>query len=501
MDTPRPGYDDPAQAEWDARYEQVLAALNVKIKEYNAAAEAYNHSIGAIESAKIKLYTIIRTRTYTSEEKVETSRAAVITSGGNMTITGSVRNTDSQITAGKTLTFEGGSITNDSKQNQTLAVTFGTTQESYTKKKKWPHKAWRRHYREEIFMTPQKTLGNTERLGVDEWQGDTSLNPFLDPDTQKPSAAGGSAAGDHMTLPDSAIYHINDDSTSKYVVETDPAFTNKHNFLSSDYMYEQMKWDPDKVAKRLGDGFYEQELIRQQITSLTGKRYLGGYESEEEEYKALMDAGVAYAREQGLTPGIALTGEQIAALTSDIVWLETTTVTVNGKDIDVVYPHVYLRANGDMTLSKDGSLMSGKSLVIDTKQEIENTGALYGDTVIAKGGSITNRGRIEGGTVDLSAIRDIHEEGLILGGSGVSLTAGGNISMGNTVVHGKNQDILSTTAGIAVKDNEGVLLLSAGKDLCLTGATLANLGEKAAPSWKRAAALPWIPIPSPPEKT
>ncbi|WP_297023073.1 hypothetical protein [uncultured Dialister sp.] len=26
-------------------------------------------------------------------------------------------------------------------------------------------------------------------------------------------------------------------------------------FLSSDYMYRQMIWDPDRVAKRLGDGF------------------------------------------------------------------------------------------------------------------------------------------------------------------------------------------------------------------------------------------------------
>lgn len=334
-------------------------------------------------------------------------------------------------------------------------------------------------------------------LGVDEYKGNTSqkpgetditqaardnvaesLNPFIDPSTGKPTTTGGANAKDTMTLPDNAIYHVNDDSTSKYLVETDPAFTNKHNFLSSDYMYEQMKWNPDKVAKRLGDGFYEQDFIRQQITSLTGMRYLDGYGSEEEEYKALMDAGVAYAKEQGLTPGIALTKEQVASLTSDIVWLETTTVHVNGKDVSVIYPHVYLRANGDMTLSKDGSLISGKSLVIDTKKEIKNAGSLYGNTVIAKGDSITNTGRIEGKTVDLSAIHDIHQKGLILGGSQASLSAGGNIDMGSTVEHGKNQDILDTTAGIAVKDKDGVLLMSAGKDLHLTGATLGNLGEK-----------------------
>ena len=68
----------------------------------------------------------------------------------------------------------------------------------------------------------------------------------------------------------------------------DPAFTNKHRFLSSDYMYRQMTWDPDRVTKRLGDGFYEQELVRQQVAGLTGMRYLNGYTDDEEEYKALI---------------------------------------------------------------------------------------------------------------------------------------------------------------------------------------------------------------------
>ena len=59
--------------------------------------------------------------------------------------------------------------------------------------------------------------------------------------------------------------------------------------------------------------------------------YLNGYTDDEEEYKALMDAGIAYAKKYGLKPGISLTKEQMASLTSDMVWLETATVTVNGK--------------------------------------------------------------------------------------------------------------------------------------------------------------------------
>jgi len=40
--------------------------------------------------------------------------------------------------------------------------------------------------------------------------------------------------------------------------------------------------------KRLGDGFYEQRLIREQIAQLTGLRFLTGYSSDETQYQALM---------------------------------------------------------------------------------------------------------------------------------------------------------------------------------------------------------------------
>ena len=67
---------------------------------------------------------------------------------------------------------------------------------------------------------------------------------------------------------------------------------------------------------------------------------------------------------------------------------------------------------------------------------------------------------------------------LITGEDRAALTAGRDISMGNTIFHGKNQDILDTTAGIAVKGKEGVLLMESGRDIHLTGATLADLGDK-----------------------
>lgn len=497
MATPRPGYDDPKQADWDKQYKEILNQLNEKIKAYNEEAKKYNDSIGAIESKAIKNYTIIRTTTHTSEKQVQETKAGTISSGKDMTLTGNVTNENSRITAGRTLTANGGTLDNIAEKNQVQKVTFGTTQESYTKKKHWPHKAWRRHYRDEIFMTPQKALDNPTSLDVGTYEGHTgknptkeditqtmrdnvqqNLNPFTNGKETNPGSTAGKETGGTMSfIPDSSLYQLHPEETAKYLIETDPAFTNKKNFLSSDYMYEQMLWDNDKVNKRLGDGFYEQELIRNQVTQLTGMRYLNGYTNDDEEYKALMDAGIAYAKEYNLKPGISLTKEQMAALTSDIVWLETTTVTLNGKTYEVLYPHVYLKASTAKTLTEDGSLISANTLITDTKDTLMNQGTLKGNTIITKSKNIVNKGTIFGNDISLKASQDIVHSGIIEGENKILLDAGRNILMKDTVQHGKNQDILDTTAGIAVKGKEGVLLMQAGQDITMTGATLAALGK------------------------
>ena len=496
MDTPRPGYDDPKQADWDKQYKEILNQLNEKIKAYNEEAKAYNDSIGAIESKAIKYYTIIRTITHTSEKQVQETKAGNISSGKDMILSGNVTNENSRITAGSTLTANSGTLDNIAEKNQVQRITFGTTQESYTKKKHWPHKAWRRHYRDQIFMPPQKELDNPTSLDVGTYEGNTGKNPnkeditqtvrdnvqqHLNPfatgkETNPGSTAGKETGGTLSFIPDSSLYKLHPEEKAKYLIETDPAFTNKKNFLSSDYMYEQMLWDNDKVNKRLGDGFYEQELVRNQVTQLTGMRYLNGYTNDEEEYKVLMDAGIAYAKEYNLKPGISLTKEQMAALTSDMVWLETTTVTVNGKTYEVLYPHVYLKAGSEKKIAADGSLISANQLVMEAKNQLANSGALMGNSILMQGKDIVNRGMIYGDTVQLKASHDIKESGIIHAEKQVSLTADHNITMQDTVLHAKNQDVLHTTAGIAVKGKDGLLLMEAGKDIRLTGATLEALG-------------------------
>ncbi len=45
----------------------------------------------------------------------------------------------------------------------------------------------------------------------------------------------------------------------------------------------------------LGDGFYEQELIHEQIAQLTVRRFLEDYTSDEDKHKAWMNADIQFA--------------------------------------------------------------------------------------------------------------------------------------------------------------------------------------------------------------
>ncbi|MCZ5371340.1 hypothetical protein O5559_27800, partial [Escherichia coli] len=55
---------------------------------------------------------------------------------------------------------------------------------------------------------------------------------------------------------------------------------NQKTWLGSDYMQKAFSQNGDHMIKRLGDGFYEQRLIRAQVVALTGQRYLDGYSND-----------------------------------------------------------------------------------------------------------------------------------------------------------------------------------------------------------------------------
>lgn len=495
MTTERPQTAGPEQEAWDAQFKPILASLNDKIKAHNEKAKLYNQQISGVANEKINDYTIIRTKTMTSHEEVKNSTPGVVRFGGDMSFTGTGTNENSQMVVGGTLTTTG-AINQVAKENQEVTNTFGTTEASYTYKRKWPHKSRRRGYKGQVFMTPQVNKENPISLGVGKKEdkngkakGEVGANhrkevqDFLHPfaqdssnDTSKPNAG-----TNVLALPTESLYRIHPESTANYVVETDPQFTNKKAFLSSDYMYREMKTKPENIEKRLGDGLYEQTLVRNQIVSGTGYRFLDGYTDDESQFKALMDAGIAYAKQHGIVPGVALTAEQAASLTSDMIWLVKDVVMVEGKPVEVIYPKVYLKQSHGLELHTDGTLISANTLVMNAKNSIRNEGAIQGKTVIlASDQDIINSGQINAGKIGLQSDTTIYQQGQIIGRDAVELQAKKNITFNNSIEHLTNQDVIHKTAGIAVTGDKGVMIVSAGNDVNLGGATIEALGKDGA---------------------
>ena len=495
MTTERPQAAGPEQEAWDAQFKPILASLNDKIKAHNAKAELHNQKISGVANEKIDNYTIIRTKTMTSKEEVKNSTPGVVRFGGDVSFTGNGTNENSQMVVGGTLTTTG-AIDQVAKENQEVTNTFGTTEASYTYKRKWPHKSRRRGYKGQVFMTPQVNKENPMSLEVakkedknSKAKGEVGANhrkevqDFLNPFAQDSSndASKPTAGTNILSLPTESLYRIHPESTANYVVETDPQFTNKKAFLSSDYMYKEMKTKPENIEKRLGDGLYEQTLVRHQIVSGTGYRFLDGYTDDESQFKALMDAGIAYAKQHGIVPGVALTAEQAASLTSDMIWLVKDVVMVEGKPVEVIYPKVYLKQSNGLQLYTDGTLISANTLGMNAKESIRNEGIIQGKTVIlASDQDIINSGHINAEKVGLQSDRTIYQQGQVIGRDAVELQAKENITFNNSIEHLTNQDVLHKTAGIAVTGDTGVMIVSAGNDVNLGGATIEALGKEGA---------------------
>ena len=436
---------------------------------------------------KFQLCTFIHTQTQSSENVIRMTNAGVIESGGNLTIQGNLKNDNSQVVAGKHLSVTG-TIENIAAETDPRTITFGYTRASYTERRSFWHPGHIRKFHGAVFMTPQVEEGQPHSLGIATLgdENDVTLptrrnvNSFLDPFSIDKSAQELLHLGDGVTtLKDpGALFRLHPESGAKYLIETDPAFTDKNRFLSSDYMLEQLKWNPDAVQKRLGDGFYERRLIIDQILQHTGSILPDGYENNDDAIQALMDAGVAAAKDLQLTPGIALSKEQIAKLKSDIVWIEEREVEVGGIRQKVLVPHVYFTSTKGLTLSPDGSIISAKNISINSTENVRNAGLMFGkEDVRVDAKTFTNEGDIYAGTAVVKTSGDIRQNGSITAERKAELIAGGNISSENNIERLAHQDVVRRMAGISVTGDEGTLTLDAQKNIDLKGVTLSAGGK------------------------
>ncbi|MCG1039106.1 hemagglutinin repeat-containing protein [Mycetohabitans sp. B7] len=285
------------------------------------------------------------------------------------------------------------------------------------------------------------------------------------------TVAGVRTSRPQLKLPTSGLFTIQSAPNHPYLVVTDPRFTSYTQFVSSDYMLGQLDLNPQTVQKRIGDGYYESQLVMAQVTQLTGKRYLEGFTSNEDEYKQLMTHGAVFGKQFSLKPGIALTDAQMEALTTDIVWLVNQTITLaDGSQQTVLAPQVYLAKSNHVDVTPSGALISG------------NTVQIKGTDIVNQGGTIAAKG-----DAALAASNDIQNLGGAIHADNLALMAGRDI-INQSLTRTEAQHFTTGTSthtsigALGTLNASGEMLMQAGHDLTVKGArvtTGGNLGVMA----------------------
>ena len=258
---------------------------------------------------------------------------------------------------------------------------------------------------------------------------------------------------------ESRLYTLTRDPSARYLYETDPRYADYRNFLSSDYLLERVKADPEKVSKKLGDGWIEQRLVQEQLLALTGNPYLSGTGSSMETFKKLMDNGVTQAETLHLSIGVELSKEQTAALTSDILWLVKE--KVNGED--VLVPKIYLARLSEKDITPKGAVITGSDVEIYSGKTLKNLGTLHGGhTLSLAAHTIENReGAITGNRIHMKADGDIvNRSGTISARDSLSLEAG-NITNETAKREDRSRGLYQSSLGNTAR-------MEAGKDMTLS---------------------------------
>ncbi|RZT38360.1 two-partner secretion domain-containing protein [Cupriavidus agavae] len=458
----------------------------------------------AIAGQPIQDFTDYDISTTRFADRVKESAPAIIRAGGSIDLDGDdLLNDRSQILAGGALTGAADQLRNLDAKGEEVIRRVGTSQYTYGKWRGGLRRYTQRLWDPRVAYTPADEIRSID-LGVavagGHYRGDATGHGIGEReaggDTGMRAVQVDTAGGDPMQVrtldfrpdvPAGSLFRPAPASGS-YLIETDPRFADYRQWLSSDYLLGQLGIDPATLQKRLGDGFHEQKLVREQIGQLTGRRFLDGHASDEAQYRALLANGATAAQTLQLRPGVALTAAQMAQLTSDIVWLVEQTVTLpNGATARALVPQVYVRAKPD-DLRGDSTLIAADVVDLRLRGDLDNAGTIAGRRAVRlEGETLRNLGgRVTGDIVAMQARQDIDNVGgTIDAGSALAVQAGRDLRLASTTRSDAKQAGASTfsrtnvdrMAGLYVTRPGGTLLATAGNDIALDGARIANTGK------------------------
>ncbi|MDH0685178.1 hemagglutinin repeat-containing protein [Achromobacter animicus] len=479
--------------------------LDARIREFNA--DFNSRLVGTFTYYEVE-ETITETRTVSSDP-------GKILSGGAMTLIGTVTNDKSQIAAGGTLSVSGPAINNIGAGGQRIITRIGTatvTQPRDSDRKEYSE-PYNRTLTAESIELPVGTSGGNVSVSLSGAapgaNGATATGPVLIASLGLPGGNVVRTVSNPATIPDSQLFAVNGTPGAPYVVATDPRFIGNRESVSSDYLFGLLRQPgapvgnagasgaintglgntpgglnalipagakfltPSGEPRRLGDGFYEQKLVADQILATTGQRFLEGFGDNDSQYKQLLANGAQFALNNGIKLGAALTEAQQRQLTTDLVWLVEQTVTLpDGTTETVLVPQVYLLVReGD--LQGDGTLMAGRDVKLAADGDITNSGTIGArDATVMTASNIVNQagGLIQGAIVDLAAREDLTNLVSLIKGDNVALSAGRDIALTSTSASENNGATWGSYVSGVSRVDAGDLSLQAGRDINLTAA-------------------------------
>ena len=410
------------------------------------------------------------------EDRIDTTDPAHIAAGGSLSLeAGRAVNDRSVMTAGKTLTLHGAEIENRDEKGHKTVKEEGTATSYWTKRvhhgahihKRTETRTTRTDYMPADAVTDTTVIAAVHKAHTSPVYEGAKAEAYLSPSERKP-----------LHISDSSLYHVTSDPTARYLVETDPAYADRKTFLSSDYFFRRMQYDPEKLEKRLGDGYYESQIVRDRLMQLKGKP------AGETEYKALMDAAVRWAQEnKDVRIGMALTEDQKAALKEDIVWMvESSVLLPDGNIVKALVPEVYL-AHGKNGTFTGSALISAENIDIRATNDILSRGTVIaGDTMRLSASDINNEGgTIKGSTILEEALRDIRNTGTMEAEKKLILKAGQDIDLASTLHKEINKQgytqTIASSGKAAVTGNQGTLSIEAGRDITAEAAEISSAGN------------------------
>lgn len=385
------------------------------------------------------------------KEVVDTSKPGRIISGGNLQIEADVVTNDaSQISAAGTLAGKIGHYEALNPKGNEYISENGTAT-GYSRHK---HHGW-----------------DSTNIREAEYHNDV-VQPIDIPVAVYGSNIANSTTG--ATVDTSVLTSMSQLSTNpntSYAMETDPNFTNRRSFLSSDYVINRLQLNPMRTQKRLGDGYYEQQLVMQAILRQTGKSRLQAGLTEEEQYRKLMDAGLTVMKAKSMMLGQGLTESEQQQLTEDVVMLVSQPVVLpNGKTETLLVPTLYLAPTTQRVEGAANMQAQSINLQVGT---MHNRGSIVADDAITvHGNTIHNdNGLIKGRTTTVVTDTDVRN------------TQGTIEGRDSTTVYAKN-DVINEGGTIKQTDEKGKLVVAADRDVINNGVKYEASNNKVV--WNRA---------------